>query len=92
MFHPSGFDCVLSLHYTACMVDFEDLHRYDVVSPEVMRTRARALVDEFGANGAASRLGVSRATLASLLAGLPISRGSHSTIELQLLRAGEVEC
>lgn len=73
------------------MVDFDALHRYDVVSPEAMRTRAKALVDELGANGAAARLGVSRATLASLLAGLPISRGSKGLIELSLIRAGQIE-
>lgn len=73
------------------MVDFDDLHRYDAVTPEVMRTRARALVDEFGTNGAAARLGISRSALSSLLAGLPVARGTLSTIELQLIRAGQIE-
>ena len=74
------------------MSRFDDLHRFDAVTPAAMRKRARTLVDELGVNGAAAKLGVSRSTLASLLAGLPIARTTVSHLELQLLRAGEVEC
>jgi triphosphoribosyl-dephospho-CoA synthetase len=73
------------------MADFAELHRYDAVTTDAMRARARDLVEKWGTNGAAARLGVSRSTLASLLAGLPISKGSHGLIELSLIRAGQIE-
>lgn len=52
-----------------------------VRAPEALRKRVRELVDRHGTRGAAIRLGLSRDAVITLLADLPVLRGTIAQAE-----------
>lgn len=57
--------------------------------PDQLRAWARDIYDRQGARAAAQLLGLSRHTLASVLAGLPVTAGTHALVELAHYRRRE---